>query len=166
MSEAAASRCVLEARAIHQHHTWRADMDRPVTFNGFVAGGVLYSLHPLDQARVLAMCFHDLVAVAAAAEIPTVFPSFPRLVEDWAYLWRTIRHILPPNITEAMAEAAHGQVAHAAKVRVGGELAQGAGADDPSGIPGLVEIDNIALRREIRRLRKELEDAKAPREGA
>ncbi len=161
MSEAAASRCALEARAIHQHLGWRAELDRPIAFNGTVPGGILYSLHPLDQARVLAVCFHDLIMEAAAAEIPMVFPTFPRLVEDWAYLWRTLRHVLPPDITKAMAEAAHAQVAQVSKVRIGGELAQRAETDDSAGIPSLVEADNIGLRREIRRLRKELEEAKA-----
>ena len=66
-----------------------------------------------------------------------------------------------------MAEAAHREVASASKVRIGAELAQrtGAEADDPDSIPSLVEIDNIALRREIRRLREELQEARTPRDG-
>jgi hypothetical protein len=60
--EVATSRVVLEQRAIHQHHPWMAEqLDRTWETYGHTAGGLVYSLNPLDQARLLAVQFHRLV---------------------------------------------------------------------------------------------------------
>ena len=163
--EAATSRVVLERRAIHQHSPWMADqLDRAWETYGHTAGGLVYSLNPLDQARLLAVQFHQLVLKVAEAGIPLIFPVFPRIVTDWGYLHKCFRPILPPEITEEAARAAHASVADATKVRVTGEIVK----DTPSNViyrrertpgpryPSLTEVDNIALRREIRRLRQEL----------
>ena len=54
---------------------------------GTTAGGTVYSLNPLDQARILAVQFQRLVQQLVEAEVPTtVFLAFPRLVEDWGLL--------------------------------------------------------------------------------
>ena len=164
--EAATSRVVLEQRAIHQHNPWMADqLDRTWETYGHTAGGLVYSLNPLDQARLLAVQFHRLVLKVAEAGIPLVFPVFPRIATDWDYLHKCLRPILSPEISEDAARAAHARVADAAKVRVTGEI----GKDAPSNViyrselrpgphyPSPTEIDNIALRREIGRLRQELE---------
>ena len=59
--EAATSRVVLEQRAIHQHNPWMAEeLDRTWETYGHTAGGLVYSLNPLDQARLLAVQFHRL----------------------------------------------------------------------------------------------------------
>jgi hypothetical protein len=164
--EAATSRVVLEQRAIHQHNPWMADqLDRTWETYGHTAGGLVYSLNPLDQARLLAVQFHRLVLKAAEAGIPLVFPVFPRIATDWDYLHKCLRAVLSPEITEDVARAAHARVADAAKVRITGEI----GKDAPGNViyrselrpgphyPSPTEIDNIALRREIGRLRQELE---------
>jgi hypothetical protein len=163
--EVATSRVVLEQRAIHQHNPWMADqLDRSWETYGHTPGGLVYSLNPLDQARLLAVQFHQLVLRAAEAGIPLVFPVFPRIAADWEYLHKCLRPILPPEITEDLARAAHARVADAAKVRVTSEIFK----DPPSNViyrrepqpgphyPSPTEIDNIALRREISRLRQEL----------
>jgi hypothetical protein len=172
--EAATSRVVLEQRAIHQHNPWIADrLDRTWETYGHTPGGLIYSLNPLDQARLLAVQFHQLVLKASEAGIPIVFPVFPRIATDWDYLHKCLRPILPLKITEDAARAAHAKVADAAKVRVTGEIVKDPPRKDgPRNPPGNViyrselnpgphypsptEIDNIALRREIGRLRQEL----------
>jgi hypothetical protein len=76
--EAATSRVVLEQRAIHQHNPWMADqLDRTWETYGHTAGGLVYSLNPLDQARLLAVQFHQLVLKVAEAGIPIVFRFSP-----------------------------------------------------------------------------------------
>jgi hypothetical protein len=172
--EAAASRVVLEQRAIHQHNPWMADqLERTWETYGHTAGGLVYSLNPLDQARLLAVQFHQLVLKVAEAGIPLVFPVFPRIASDWDYLHKCLQPILPPEITEDVARATHGRVADAAKVRVTGEI----GKEGPSNViyrpevksgpryPSLTEIDNIALRREIGRLRQEMKQRESAQEA-
>jgi hypothetical protein len=162
--EAATSRVVLERRAIHQHNPWMADkLDRTWETYGHTAGGLVYSLNPLDEARLLAVQFHQLVLKASEAGVPLVFPVFPRIATDWEYLRRCLQPILP-GISEEAARSAHARVADAAKVRVTGEIGKVA----PSNViyrrelslgprcPSPTEVDNIALRREISRLRQEL----------
>lgn len=171
--EAATSRVVLERRAIHQHNPWMADrLDRTWETYGHTAGGLVYSLNPLDQARLLAIQFHQLVLKASEAGVPLVFPVFPRIATDWEYLHTCLRPILPPGITEDVARATHASVANAAKIRVTSEI----GKDAPSNViyrreprpgphyPSQTEVDNIALRREISRLRQDLRQQAAAQE--
>jgi hypothetical protein len=163
--EAATSRVVLERRAIHQHNPWMGEqLDRTWETYGHTAGGLVYSLNPLDQARLLAVQFHQLVLKVSEVGIPLVFPAFPRIVTDWEYLHACLRPVLPPEITEDMARSTHARVADAAKVRVTGEISK----DAPSNViprreaqsgpryPSAADVDNIALRREIGRLRQQL----------
>jgi hypothetical protein len=163
--EAATSRVVLEQRAIHEHNPWMAEeLDKTWETYGHTAGGLVYSLNPLDQARLLAVQFHRLVFKASEAGIPLVFPVFPRIATDWRYLHECLLPILPLQVTESVARTAHARVADAGKVRVTGEIA----TDAPISViygrtprlgrqyPSPAEVDNIALRREISRLRQEL----------
>ena len=163
--EAATSRVVLEQRAIHQHNPWMAaQLDRAWETYGHTAGGLVYSLNPLDQARLLAIQFHQLVLKASEAGIPIVFPVFPRIATDPECLHKCLRPILPPEIGEDAARAAHARVADAAKVRITSEIfTERPGAvisrrepEPGPRYPSPTEIDNIALRREISRLRQEL----------
>ena len=125
--EAATSRVVLEQRSIHQHNPWMADrLDKTWETYGHTAGGLVYSLNPLDQARLLAVQFHRLVLKASEAGIPIVFPVFPRIATDWEYLHKCLRPILPRDISEDAGRAAHASVADAAKIRVTREIFKGA----------------------------------------
>jgi hypothetical protein len=163
--EAATSRVVLEQRSIHQHNPWMAEeLGKTWETYGRVPGGLVYSLNPLDQARLLAVQFHRLVLKASEAGVPLIFPVFPRIATDWQYLYQCLQPILPSEITEDMARVTHARVADAAKVRVTGEivgdppgaLMRGREAKPGPHYPNPAEIDNIALRRELGRLRQEL----------
>ncbi len=173
--EAATSRAVAEYRSIHQTQPWVADkLDRTWEVAGVTPGGLVFSLNPLDQARLLAVSFHRLVHRAAEAQIPLVFPVFPRMVEDWEYLYHTLKPILPIDVSAQTAREAHATVASLAKVRIGDEVAtqKGLSAADTAipqpqiRYPSPVEVDNIALRRELRSVREEKLTADAALERA
>ncbi len=164
--EVATSRVVLEQRAIHQHNPWMAEqLDSTWENYGHTPGGLVYSLNTVDQARLLAVQFHRLVLKVSESGIPLVFPVFPRIATDWKYLHKCLRPVLAPEITEDQARATHARVADGANVRVTGEIFH----DAPSNViyrkelrsephyPSPPEVDNIALRREIGRLRRELQ---------
>src|SRR5271166_7173105 len=132
-------------------------------------GGVVYSLNPLDQARLLAIQFHQLVLKVSEVGLPLIFPVFPRIVTDWEYLHRCMEPILPAHITKEISRAAHARVADVSKVRVTREIS----TRNQSNVvyrpelfvgpryPSSSEIDNIALRREIVRIREEQESRSA-----
>ncbi|SCB51046.1 hypothetical protein [Rhizobium lusitanum] len=165
--EAASSRSILEHRHLHQHIGWMADrLDATWEVFAYTPGGIIYSLNPLDQARLLAIGFHRLVHSAAKAGIPLIFPVFPRMVEDWSYLYETLKPILPDTITAEAAKSVHDQVASMSLVRVGSELggAEPSQAGEAAGqsihrYPTTSDIDLIALRRELTRVRQERQAA-------
>ncbi|EGO95439.1 hypothetical protein APM_1745 [Acidiphilium sp. PM] len=146
LMDVAASRTILELRDMAAEPDWPAVMERPWAHRGRTPGGIVYSLHPLDQARVLALGFHHLLERLVAAEVKVVMVSFPRLVEDADYLYRALAPLLPASVDAASARAAHARVADPAKVRVG-----------PGGRDSTLErLDRVALNREIGRLRREM----------
>ncbi|WP_315831403.1 hypothetical protein [Bradyrhizobium prioriisuperbiae] len=159
--EAASSRSIIEHRAIHQGNPWMADrLDATWEVFGHTPGGVIYSLNPLDQARLLAMGFHRLVHRAAEAGTPLIFPVFPRMIEDWSYLYQTLKPILPAIVTIEQAREAHSRTASEALVRVEAEKRSHDESSDPDARKLLqhsqgAELDMIALRRELRRVREE-----------
>jgi hypothetical protein len=169
--EAATSRAVLELRAAHQGHPWMAEhLDRSWETFAYTPGGIIYSLNPLDQARLLAIQFHQMVFRVSEAEIPIVFPVFPRIIKDWEYLHRCLGPVLPRNITSEIARSAHARVADVSKVRVEvadipGETSSAYERSPDFHYPSPVEVDNMALRREISRLRGELSSQAATRIG-
>jgi hypothetical protein len=154
LEEAAASRVVTERRAMHQAARWMADLDRGFDVWGHTPGGALASLHPLDQARLLAVAFHRLVQFAVLRDIPLVLLDFPRMVQDADYLFDRLLPVLPclsgAGPDRAAARAAHARVADPSRLRAGAELAglRSAPEDAP-------DLDRAALRREVARLRAE-----------
>lgn len=165
MAEAAASRVILERRALYERNPWLARFSNPWETWGETPGGVVYSLDPLDQARILAVGFHRLVQQLVAVDVPVVFLAFPRLVVEWEYVFKKLRGFLPQSVTADAAKAAHQTVARAEYVRVGDELASDPSSSAPASAAGAGasehprndELDAIAMRRELLRLREELQ---------
>lgn len=145
LMDVAASRTILEMRDMAAGADWLELMEAPWAHRGSAPGGIIYSLHPLDQARVLALGFHRLLERLVAADVPVVLLGFPRMVEDADYLFDRLGRFLPAGIERAAARAAHARIADRAKVRVGPE------AHDPT----IDRLDRVALNREIGRLRRE-----------
>jgi hypothetical protein len=150
LSAAASSRVVLEMRARHQNSPWIAEIGTTWETWGTVPGGAVYSLHPLDQARVLAVGFHRLVQRLVEAEVPILFLNFPRFIRDGDYLLRCLRPYLPDTIMDDTALDAHSRLADLEKVRIEREISA-----TPSSVPNSACLENIALKREIQRLQRE-----------
>ncbi|MGO4450682.1 hypothetical protein AB4Y96_17335 [Phyllobacterium sp. TAF24] len=155
--EAASSRTIVELQNIHQTYEWMAEENKTWDLRSGAPGGILYSLNPLDQARLLAIGFHHLIERLSHAGIPIYLLAFPRFTEDPEYLFSVLRNCLPPSTTLEAVTAIHESIVEPDKVRVGAEIALQvpnntpmASADD---YPSLEQLDNIALRREIRKLR-------------
>jgi len=163
--EAAASRSIVQLQAIHGRAPWMAQMDNTWEDWGDTAGGAVFSLNPVDQARLLALGFHRLVNRLVLAEVPLIFVAFPRMVQDTDYLIGKLRPVIPASVTLEQARQSHRRVADAALVRVGEELSRtGERHVLPAGsLPTLKELDNIALRRELVRLRDRLAATEAAR---
>ncbi len=158
LAEAAASRVVHERHAAHRGNPWMTGLGRSFEQWGTTPGGVVYSLDPVDQARLLAVSFHRLVQRLVKADIPVVFLDFPRLALDAEYLFRKLRRFVPATITQALA--AHAEIADPKKIRVGGELGALREAPAPeAGCEAHDLLDAVALRREVRRLLDQLAEA-------
>ena len=158
--EAASSRIILELRALHQNAPWMAQQFGKTWENWAVtSGGAIFSLNPVDQARILAVSFHRLIQRLVDARIPMLFLGFPRFVEDGDYLFEQLRSILPETVTPQQALAAHQRIAQREKVRVGDELGSRTIRDKTFSVvptalnyPHHDQVDRIALGREIARL--------------
>jgi hypothetical protein len=164
--DAAASRTIVELRDIHQRAPWMAGIRRTWEDWGLTSGGTVFSLNPIDQARLLAVGFHRLVERLVQADVPIIFLAFPRLVEEADYLFDKLKPVLPAEITREQARRSHQSIADPDLVRVGRELRQEYRHDPrrsnrPMEMPSFEELDNVALRRELERLRARLAGAEA-----
>jgi hypothetical protein len=158
LNEAAASRVLVERDAVHRASPWLAQHEAAWDSWGWSPGGALFSLDPVDQARLLAVGFHRLIERLVRADVPIIFLSFPRMVLDAAYVHRRLAQVLPRGITEQAALAAHARVADAGKIRVDAELS----VPVPER-PDSRDLDMIAVRRQLQRLRAELDSIHASR---
>jgi len=165
--EASVSRIINEMRSIQQNAPWMTEFTSTWDVWGFTPGGVVLSLNPVDQARVLAAGFHRLVQRLVDADVPILFLAFPKLVTDWEYLFRKLRPYLAPHISAEDAQAAHQRTADIEKVRVGAELRSSQSAL-PAALtiaarteyPNHRQLDQIATRREVKRLNLEVDRLK------
>ncbi len=164
--EAATSRTLNELRARYADEALPDEMNLWETW-GKTPGGVVYSLNPVDQARLLAMGFHELIQALVKKDIPVVLLDFPRFVEDADYLYRKLRPVLGAKLDHAKALGAHRELADPSMVRVGKELAadtvvaQGRVPASASNVhasalefPSYGALDRVALRRELDKNRK------------
>jgi hypothetical protein len=157
--EAAASRTLNELRARHANQAVLDDCTYWETW-GTTPGGVVYSLNPIDQARLLAVGFHELLHALVKKDIPLVLLDFPRFVEDPEYLCDKLQPVLGDAVSRERALATHRSLAQPSKVRVERDLAAAAGArasvatlQGPA-FPDFASLDQVALRRELDRMRQ------------
>jgi hypothetical protein len=151
LMDAAASR-VLQERVALAETPW---VDRAVA--GGAAGGVVYSLSIADQARILAVGFHELLHWAVSNDIPTVLLDFPRIVEDRDYLVSSLWPFLDGRLNRDATLAAFDRVADSDAVRVGSQAGEVA-ASGPDAEAGL---DRAALAIRIGELRAEADELRA-----
>ncbi len=155
LDEAAASRVAQELQAVHRAAPWMAQLDRTWEVWAETPGGVVYSLNPVDQARLLAVGFYTLVERLVRAEIPLVLLAFPRIVTDADYLFDRLRAVLPPGIGREAARRAHAAVADPAQVHsdTGARMAP---TVQPPPQRDHAALDAVALRRELAAARRTL----------
>ena len=168
LDEAAASRVILELRHHYQHSDAMSLLEDAWRDQAAVAGGVTYSLEPLDQARILAYSFHRMIEMLLEHDVPMHFIKFPRFVSDIEYLHRCLAPVLPHAMPFSEFSERMASVIDEGKVRVTGELAE-AGchtAPPPAGsvppqdtveLPSFAALNEIALKRELRSARSALE---------
>jgi len=133
---ASANSRVLQERAALVETEWRA---RPtVDVWGGVRGGVVYSLDPVDQARLLAVGFHRLLHWAVEREIPLFPLHFPRLVDDGEYLIDSLWPWLGTQCSKEAARTAFALTADPEAVRFRDRL------EPDVGLPGAREPDQAA----------------------
>jgi hypothetical protein len=151
LTEAATSRVVQEMQTMHRRHPMMAGLSRSFEQWGTTPGGVVYSLDPVDQARLLAVSFHRLVQRLVRADVPVVLLDFPRLAQDADYLFAKLQRFVSGSRKEA--RAAHASLADPEKIRTGRELIEMQAADAPPSARDTHDrLDAVALRREVRRL--------------
>jgi hypothetical protein len=160
LSEAASSRIIQEFKQQHNALPDLSDMENTWTDWAATPGGVIYSLEPIDQARILAHGLHILIENAEAREVPYRFLSFPRFLEDPAYLYRRIKHVLRSDLeVDEFCEIAH-RIYETQSVRVGNELkdehAQPSSGEAFSALPSATYLEKIAMGREIAELRAKI----------
>lgn len=167
--EAATSRVILEMRARYSKEYLDPEIARWETW-GETPGGIVYSLNPVDQARILALGFHETVRALVKKDIPIIFLDFPRLVEEREYLWEKLEPILRSRIDKESAISVHARIADTQKVRVGKETRASATATGSENsleevskprvsYPSHDTLDRAALLRELTRLRNQLNAA-------
>ena len=160
LTEAAASRTIIQLQAVHQETGWMAQMSTTWDHWSSTPGGTVFSLNPIDQARLLAVGLHRLLERLVQADVPTVLLAFPRLVTDADYLFGKLSPVLPVEVTIERAREAHAETFSAAMARVEGELREelelSSVSEEFQG-PSLLVLDNAALRRSLTQVRSQAE---------
>ena len=152
LRDAAASRVITE---IQERNTTFVDLffQSGGTWEHFAtaSGGVVYSLEPLDQERILATGFVTLVEALVRHDVPIVFLEFPRFATDQRYLFDKLGPLLPADVSWDEFCRRVGPTIDPSKVRVEDEmksLATGA-ASRAAKRPSLSELELVALRRAL-----------------
>ncbi len=136
---AAATSRILQERIAMADSPWR---DRPTTdVHGLVPGGAVYSLDPVDEARILAVGFHRLILWATVRRIPLFLVEFPRIVNDGEYLVDALWPWLSAHCERDRAMQAFASVADPDLVRI--EAAQVSGPEGP--MADAEQLDRAAM---------------------
>lgn len=167
--EASTSRVVNELRARYATEGLPDDCRLWESW-GTTPGGIVYSLNPIDEARLLALGFHELMHTLVKHDVPLVMLDFPRLVEDPAYLYDKLQPVLGAKVDRERALSAHRKTAMPSKVRVGRELAAHTAQAPGIEFPSQSTLDRVAIKRELDKavserevLQRKLDEAMAGR---
>ena len=147
--EASTSRVVNELRARYAMEGLPDDCRLWESWGTTTPGGIVYSLNPIDEARLLALGFHELMHTLVRHDVPLVMLDFPRLVEDPEYLYDKLHPIIGAKIDRERALSAHRETAVPAKVRVGRELAAHTAQAPGIEFPSQATLDRMAIKREL-----------------
>jgi len=152
-------------------------MDQMKTWEtwAYTPGGTIYSVNPIDQARILALGFYKTIHTLVRHGIKIIFLDFPRFVEDADYLYDKLIDFLPNSLEKDAALEAHARVAELSKVRTKTEISEFYDQTAPGryskifkpGIeyPSFDAVDYIALKRALSTIRNLLEECSLQREN-
>lgn len=157
LREAAASRSIIELQNMHRS---APDVDELLARRhdwGHSPGGVTYPLEPIDQARILGQNLHLLLEKALEHEIPICMIKFPKFARDPTYLYENLSEFISDKVDRAQFETIFRSIVSPELSTASSELD---GSDDTSAVismsadqatqlPALVELENIALKREL-----------------
>ena len=159
--EVASSRGMLEMRARYGDTSIPDECTQWETW-GATPGGVVYSLNPIDQARILALGFHQVVHAFVKRGVPIIFLDFPRLIDDEEYLYESLKPVLGDTVDRSAALEVHRALADRSLVRVGSEMnpdsPQSPSQEAPISFPPMKLLDRAALLRELKSARRKLKE--------
>src|SRR5438105_10149159 len=105
LREAAASRIIVELQNMHRVSPAHDELLTVWRDWAITAGGVKYSLEPIDQARILGQSLHLLLEKALEQEIPIRLIKFPKFARDPTYLYNTLAEFIPSQVSRTQFEA-------------------------------------------------------------
>lgn len=158
--EVASSRVTLEMRARYASLNDIGVLEECTKWEtwGKTKGGVVYSLNPIDQARILAIGFHQVIHAFAKRAVPIVFLDFSRMIEDGEYLYGQLKAFLPDTTSREAALALHRSLAAPDLMRMaaelGGATASPSSTERPDLPPTFDTLDRAALLRELKAARR------------
>lgn len=120
LADSAESRILNEAVAMYRSAPWMDELPSCFEHWSHVPGGVVFALDPVDQARILATAFHEIVEYAVQNEIPLIFLDFPRFISDSDYLFAKLSSVV--KLDEDFSKKVHTSLADVSKIRVGKNL--------------------------------------------
>ncbi|UYW24995.1 hypothetical protein OKC48_17170 [Methylorubrum extorquens] len=165
---AASSRVIIERQ--YQISTCR-EFYGPKQFDdvGYVPGGCVFSINAIDQARILAASFYELIHKLLERQVPTKMIAFPLFANDWEYAYANLGMYLPTHISRDSFEEAHSKLNSEGGVRVEVELtAQGATlhSESTDHAPNSEKLSLIAAMREVLSLKSEIQNLRETQAGS
>jgi hypothetical protein len=158
--EAASSRVTLEMRERYAKLRNANLMEECTHWEtwGKTPGGVVYSLNPIDQARIRAVGFHQVILAFVKKCVPIIFLDFPRMIDDGDYLYEQLKPFLGPGVDRDAAMAVYRSLAAPDLVRVGAEINRETSytesAEKALEFPSLESLERSALLRELKALKR------------
>jgi len=150
LSEAVSSRIILDLRSIYssKHHPAR-HFDGVWGNNSSVAGGVTYSLEPIDNQRILSSAFYDKVEICVRHNIPMQFIHFPRFAFDVDYAFQNLKGYVKEGISFEEFKSIYDQIVSHDKVRTEKvtETLDVAQIERSKDLPSLEKLESVALKR-------------------
>jgi hypothetical protein len=166
LAEAASSRVITELVHVNRTIPAIAELARSWEVWGQTPGGIVYSLNPIDQARLLAVDFYLVVQRIVAADVPIVLLEFPRFAQDPAYLHGRLESVLPRPVSIEDVGAALRAIVDHEKIRTGGEVTVAQASAEATTrtavthaeLPAFETLDRAAVGRELQRTRMLLDE--------
>ena len=163
LREAAASRIIIELQNMHRSTPVIDELLVGWRDWGLTPGGMTYSFEPIDQARILGQSLHLLLEKALEHEIPIYLIKFPKFARDPMYLYKSLRGLISSRVDRTQFEEIFHSIVSPEQIRVSSELGEPSGstaavlrvAGAGPQFPSLEDLENVALKRELLRVRSE-----------